>query len=357
MEFKGIKLNIKRFSVSSPTVFGDTGTSNNGNTKIAIGMDVWTSGTTIYVKPYLYSSAAAWAQHGAKRTITIGSYYQEAPANSIWPNDTSNFKNSGRSDVYTKYVDYPWIDSAYEFSSSQAGTNIYVECSFTGNTTTSYAPAKGVTLKASTYITTVETKYVYYNQGNASSNTNLPATQSALQGNSLILATNRMTRNSAYTTVNSVTYYVNGNVAGSDACYISTSYSADGWATSKDGAFAYANGQSITMGSSNMTLYPYFTPSNTQIPLVLPALNELQIYPPLQNKALDGWYTQGYQTKIGDAGDSVFVPYSTPLFAKLIDVSNVKYNPNNTGFTTTNVYLSTNGGNFNLITADKIKKL
>ena len=354
MEFKGIKLNIKRFSVSSPTVFGDTGTSNNGNTKIAIGMDVWTSGTTIYVKPYLYSSAAAWAQHGAKRTITIGSYYQEAPANSIWPNDTSNFKNSGRSDVYTKYVDYPWIDSTYEFSSSQVGTNIYVECSFTGNTTTSYAPKKGVTLKASTYITTVATKYVYYNQGNASSNTNLPATQSALQGNSLTLATNRMTRNSANTTTNTIKFYVEDVVRGTKYCYINTSYSANGWATSKDGAFAYTNGQSVTMGSDNLTLYPYFTPSNTQIPLTLPSLNELQVTIP--NKALDGWYTQGYTNKVGDAGDSVYLT-SQPLYAKLINVSNVKYNPNNTGFTTTNVYLSTNGGNFNLITADKIKKL
>ncbi len=354
MEFKRIKLNIKRFSVSSPTVFGDTGTSNNGNTKIAIGMDVWTSGTTIYVKPYLYSSAAAWAQHGAKRTITIGSYYQETAATSIWPNSTSNFKNSGRSDVYTKYVDYPWIDSTYEFSSNQAGANIYVECSFTGNTTTSYAPAKDVTLKASTYITTVVTRYVYYNQGNASSNTNLPATQSALQGNSLILATNRMTRNSAYTTTNTITFNVDGTDSGTRNCYINTSYSADGWATSKDGAFAYANGQSVTMGANNITLYPYFTPSNTEIPLILPSLADLGVS--ISNKALDGWYTQGYQTKIGDAGDSIYLTTQT-LYAKLITVSNVKYNSNNTGFTTTNAYLSTNGGNFNLITADKIKKL
>lgn len=148
-----MKLKIDRFSVASPTFFGETTTSNSGSTKIAIGMDVWTSGTTIYVKPYLYASSASWAQHGAKRTVTIGTFYQETAATNVWPNSTNNFKSSGRSDTYKYYIEYPWIEQSYEFSSTQIG-QIYVECSFTGNTTTSYAPKKGATIKASGYVTT-----------------------------------------------------------------------------------------------------------------------------------------------------------------------------------------------------------
>lgn len=204
-------------------------------------------------------------------------------------------------------------------------------------------------------LTQIPTKYVYYNQGNASSNTNLPATQSARQGASLTLATNRMTRNSANTTTNTITFNVEGTNRGTRNCYINTSYSANGWATSASGAFAYANGQSVTMGSNNITLYPYFTPSDTQVKLTLPSLADLGVT--VTNKELEGWYSNSsFTNKIGNAGDSVYLQTQT-VYAKLVKISNIKYNPNNTGFTTKNMYLSVNGGNFNLITVDKIKKL
>lgn len=156
-----MKLKINRFSVANPTVFGEFTTSNNGTyAKYAIGMDVWKEGTVVHVKPYLYSTRDnAYGQHGSKRTVTIGSFYKETAATQVWPNSEYDFISSGRSDEYKYYADCPWWTSTdwsqtqEEFTHDQIG-QIYVECSFTGNTTTYYAPKKGATIKASTTITT-----------------------------------------------------------------------------------------------------------------------------------------------------------------------------------------------------------
>ena len=337
MQFTKIKLNIQRFSDTLGPI-NNSGTGSSGAVS-AMKMKIVVSIATdvgVYVHQLIHYRNDEHQTQSSEATEYIN-------GSAVFSGYVNFAPNSSEKTTYSNY------NPGFLISGTGYKT---IRITFTSGVPN----VAGAVFETSVYVPETPTRYVYYNQGNASNNTNLPATQSARQGASLILATNRMTRN-PYTLVNTISFYVEDINRGNKECYVLTTFWPDGWATSKDGAFAYTNGQSVTMGSSDMTLYPYFTQREEEIPLVLPTLDELQIQPPLTNKELDGWYTQGYVTKVGDAGDSIFLSSGTALFAKLIDVSNIQYNPDNTGFTTTNVYLSTNGGNFNLITADKIKKL
>ena len=109
---------------------------------------------------------------------------------------------------------------------------------------------------------------VTYHQGTGTGT--VPAQQTVAAGG-VTLATNSMTRASSAGSSYTVTYNYNGGsgTKTSDASAVTTSYTADGWATTESGARAYASGATYS-GSSSIDLYPHFSESSSAAAVTLP---------------------------------------------------------------------------------------
>lgn len=162
-------------------------------------------------------------------------------------------------------------------SSVNSNNQLYVEASSKADT------ASCITSDTATVVTgdlcigivagSPKTFYVYYNQGSASSATNLPSTQSYVYGNTITLATNSMTKNSI--TSNGYTVTLNYNGSGTSNTTLTqtntTTYTANGWTTSLNGTKKYDDGATYGAGmASDAYFYPCFTATVTEGSVTLP---------------------------------------------------------------------------------------
>ncbi|MBQ7549878.1 MAG: InlB B-repeat-containing protein, partial [Clostridia bacterium] len=133
-----------------------------------------------------------------------------------------------------------------------------------GDLVTSYTGTDNVTYYAHWV---ANNYYIKYNQGQASSTTNLPAQQTAAFDAYVNLATNSMTKNNSADEDSFTVTYSKGTAdstapaAQTNKKY--TKYTADGWATSSGGNRAYTSGQSVrnltTVHGATVNLYPAFS--------------------------------------------------------------------------------------------------
>ena len=122
---------------------------------------------------------------------------------------------------------------------------------------------------------------IKYNQGMASSASNLPSNQTATYDSNITLATNSMTRDNM--DLGTITFKYNDNGTSDTIVNAYREYSADGWATSSVGSKAYDSGASVKnlATSGTFDLYPYF--SHTDKSPTFPS-------PSRTGYEFDGWY-------------------------------------------------------------------
>ena len=122
---------------------------------------------------------------------------------------------------------------------------------------------------------------IKYNQGMASSASNLPSNQTATYDSNITLATNSMTRDNM--DLGTITFKYNDNGTSDTIVNAYREYSADGWATSSVGSKAYDSGASVKnlATSGTFDLYPHF--SHTDKSPTFPS-------PSRTGYEFDGWY-------------------------------------------------------------------
>lgn len=277
-----------------------------------------------------YGSVTVATNSRTKTSTSEGSYYVYYNAGTA----THSYETDSCGDVYEVSPIIPSSQRSYntisysangwttgssnlndrDYTNGQTLSNFSSALTLYPNFTTSSAN-RGVTLVSNTNLykadDLVDSYTVTYNQGNASSTTNLPSKQTsknkivytangwtttsgstsrtyangaatgALNGNldlypcfsqtvtnqGITLSSNTMSKSSATANGYTVTYKqgsaTSTTVPSAQTQTNTTTYTHGGWATSASGSKAYNKGATISALSANLSLYPYFSSSTT----------------------------------------------------------------------------------------------
>ena len=157
----------------------------------------------------------------------------------------------------------------------------------------------------------------HYNNGatyTATANLSLyPQFSSSTTHGSVTLSTNSMRKTTTIDATYTVTYNYNGGSGStsSGTATKTTSYTANGWTTTSGSATrTYTNGQTISL-SSNLGLYPCFTPSTSTSSVTLPSSGSRTGY------TLGGWNTESDASGTNYSTGASYTPTaSITLYAK-----------------------------------------
>ena len=196
---------------------------------------------------------------------------------------------------------------------------------------------------------------IKYNQGTASSTSNLPSEQTATYDQNISLATNSMTKSN--TDVCTVTF-VYGNGDSNTTSKVTRSYSADGWSTTSVGSKAYNNGASVSnlAASETFNLYPYFSSSNNNA--------SFPSDPSRTGYEFEGWYngTTQYTSYNGNSDITLTAKWTANTYTVTLSAEDATTagtasvtatydsampsitRPSRTGYTFQGYYTSTGGG-------------
>lgn len=168
----------------------------------------------------------------------------------------------------------------------------------------------GITVMSDVTITFTrigKTYYVYYEQGTASSATNLPLSQARIYPNAVTLATNNMTKNSTVVATYTVTYNYQGGSGGNGSASSSKyiDYTANGWTTTSGSTTPYyVSGAEFGANNPiNLTLYPCFSQRTSTSPVQLPT-------PTRDGYTFQGWATSSTATSGTYSGGASYTPTS-----------------------------------------------
>lgn len=147
-----------------------------------------------------------------------------------------------------------------------------------------------------------KTYHVYYQQGTASTSDNLPSTQTYVYPNSVILATNNMSRIGAKESL-AVTLNYNGSGASDTVLFSNkhTSYIASGWTTTNGSATCTHRDGLTYSGAGDLTLYPCFIPETSFGSITLPT-------PTRTGYVFQGWATSSTATSGQYSGGANYTP-------------------------------------------------
>ncbi len=213
-------------------------------------------------------SSTAIYTFGGYYTETNGSGTQMINANGFITTNFTNTKYTANATIYAKWtagtvsVNTPTREG-YTFAGwydAEEGGNLVIEAGKT------YTPTADKTVYAHW---TANTYAIAYNKGDATGGT-LPSNQTATYNSNLTLGANNMTKNA---TSNGYTItYANGTATSGTLPTTQTqtiSYTANGWATSSNGAKVYESSQAFTPYklTKELTLYPSWTSKRNEVTL------------------------------------------------------------------------------------------
>ena len=326
----GTVLTITPTAATGYTTTAKVNTGSISNNKYTVNSDVTITFTRTENTYYVYYNNGL-ATSGTLPNTTSRTYTKNA---TIGTNNMS--KTSTTEDSYTV---------TYNKGTSTSGT---VPEKQTSTNTTTYTKNGWTTSSSNTNDLDYANGATY--GANTTNNLTLyPNFSTSVTNSGITLKTNSMAKSTTTDATYTITYNANnGSVnPSSDTAYKKTSYAANGWTTTSGSSTrTYANNANTGALSTNLTLYPCFTPTTTTDSLNLPT-------PTRSNYTFNGWYTSA------SGGTQITSPYTPTQTRTLyahwsINQCTVTFDPNGgtASFTSKTVNAGSRIGNLPTATRD-----
>ena len=315
----GTVLTITPTAATGYTTTAKVSTGSISNNKYTVNSDVTITFTRTENTYYVYYENGL-ATSGTLPNTTSRTYTKNA---TIGTNNMS--KTSTTEDSYTV---------TYNKGTSTSGT---VPEKQTSTNTTTYTKNGWTTSSSNTNDPDYANGATY--GANTTNNLTLyPNFSTSVTNSGVTLKTNSMAKSTTTDATYTITYNANnGSVnPSSDTAYKKTSYAANGWTTTSGSSTrTYANNANTGALSTNLTLYPCFTPTTTTDSLNLPT-------PTRSNYTFSGWYTSA------SGGSQITSPYTPTQTRTLyahwsINQHTVTFDPNG-GTSSDNLSKTVNAG-------------